>query len=75
MLDRIDREIHVELRPVQVVRLRALHVEDRSHWRIREPGELLEREKQLSIPQEEPEAMLRDVGDFSLGNGGSRPRE
>jgi hypothetical protein len=40
MLDGIDVEINVEIRPVQVVRLRQLHVYEMPNGNILEPGEL-----------------------------------
>jgi len=59
-------KIHVELRPVEVMRLRALDVKDRTHGCISEPGEVLEREEVLCLVEQQPEAVRRDAEDFTL---------
>jgi hypothetical protein len=65
MLDRIDCEINVELRPVQMTRLRTLYPEDRRNRGVLEPRKLFEWEEALSIIDEQPEAMRRDVRNFN----------
>jgi hypothetical protein len=65
MRDGVDVEIHVELRPVEVMWLRTLDLKDGVHRRISEPGEVLEREEVLCLVEQEPEAVRRDAQDFN----------
>lgn len=65
MLDGVDREVYVEVWPVEVVGMWPFDVQDRGHGGGLEPWELLEGQEQLSLLQEEPEAVLRDVGHLS----------
>jgi hypothetical protein len=57
---RLDVKINVEVRPVEVVRLRTLDMEDRAHGCVSEPGEVLECEEVLCLVQQQPEAVGRD---------------
>ena len=61
-------QIDVEVWPVQVMGMRPFHLENSSHRCFPEPGKLLEREEELPIVQEEPEAVLRDIRDLNVGN-------
>jgi len=63
--DRVDVKIHVELRPVEVVRLRALDLKDGPHRCVSEPGEVLECEEVLCFVDQQPEAVRRDAEDFN----------
>jgi hypothetical protein len=49
-----------------MVRMRQFDVEQFPYGDVAEPRELLERQKQLSLIEQEPEAMLRDVRDFNF---------
>ena len=62
MSNGVDRKIHVEIRPVEVMGLRPFHSYDFCDRGIFKPGKVLERHKQFLIGQKQPEAMLRDVG-------------
>ena len=66
MFDGLHRKIDIELGPVEVVVLRPHNIEDLRYWRALEPREVLERQEQLSIVKEEPEALPRDVRNFNL---------
>jgi hypothetical protein len=72
MLDRVDREVNIEVGPVQVMGLWPLEVEDRFYRRFREPREFRERHEELAIVNEQPDAVPRDVRDLSCRNGRSR---
>jgi len=63
--DRIDVKVHIELRPVEVVRLRTFDVENRTHRCVSKPGEVLEREEVLCFVEQQPEAVRRDAEDFN----------
>jgi len=63
--DRVDVKVHIELRPVEVVRLRTFDVKNRTHRRISKPGEVLKREKVLRVVEQQPEAVRRDAEDFN----------
>ena len=51
-----------------MVRLRPGDVQQLFHGGLLKPGEFLERKEQLFIGQEQPEAVLRDVGDLNSRN-------
>jgi hypothetical protein len=63
--DRVDVKVHIELRPVEVVRLRTFDVENRTHRCVSKPGEVLEREEVLRFVEQQPEAVRRDAEDFN----------
>ncbi len=69
VLDRLDSKIDVQLRPVQVVRMWPLHINELADGPIPEPREILKRQKDLSIAEEEPEAVGRYVGNLNARNG------
>lgn len=52
MSDRFDCDVHIEIRPIQVVRLRPGDVQQLFHGGLLKPGEFLERKEQLFIGQE-----------------------
>jgi hypothetical protein len=58
-------EVHVELRPVEVVRLRSLDSKDGAHRRVSKPRKVLEREEVLGFVEQQPEAVRRDTDDFN----------
>jgi len=60
MCDRLDVKIDVEVRPIEVVWLRTLDMEDPAHGCVSEPGEVLECEEVLRLVQQQPEAVGRD---------------
>lgn len=66
VLDRLHGEIDIEVGPVEMVKLRPLHVQDCGYRGVPKPGENVEGEKQLPISQQEPEAVLRNIGDLSV---------
>ena len=66
MLDRLDVQIHVKVRPVQMMRLRPLDMKNRGYRGMLEPRELVERKEQFPLRQEKPKPMRGNVGDFSL---------
>ena len=65
MRDRLDVKIDVELRPVEMVRLRALDVKDRTHRCVSKPREVLKGEEVLCLVEKEPKAVRRDAEDFN----------
>src|SRR5207244_12145635 len=75
VLDRVDGQVEIELRPVEVTRPRALEPKDRLDRGSLEPGKFLERQEELSAVQQQPEAMPRDVRDLSFRSDGSRHLE
>jgi hypothetical protein len=70
--DRLDRQIDVQRRPVQVARGVPLHCGDAGDRRVAKPGEEIERQEQLLLIEEQPEAMPRDIADFRSRSAGSR---
>jgi len=65
ILDRLDCQIYVQVWPVEMMRRGHSHTHQLCYRGVPEPGELLEREKELAVPEKEPKAMLRDVGNFN----------
>src|SRR5262249_37167164 len=68
MLDRINRQVDVEIGPVEMIRRQPVNTSELCNRRIAEPRELLEREKQLSLVEQQPEAVSRDVGYLNAQN-------
>jgi len=54
VFDGLDGEIHVQLRPPEVVLLRTPDVQQSVDRRLAEPRELLEREEQLPLIEQQP---------------------
>ena len=75
IFDRAECEIYIQERPIQVMWLRSLDLKDRLHWRVSEPGEFFEGEKEFSIIYIDPEAMSRDIGNFNFRSGAPRHLE
>ena len=72
--NRLHREIHVEEWPIQMIGRWPLDVGKLFDGCLLEPGKLLEGQVQLLLPEEQPEAMHRYVGDFRRGSDGARHR-
>jgi hypothetical protein len=66
MLNGFHGKVHIKVGPVQMVRLRELDVQQLSDGNIPEPGKLLKRQEKFPPAEEQPEAMLRDVGHFNF---------
>jgi hypothetical protein len=54
MLDRLHREVHVQAGPVEVIRRRQLHSNQLCYWSFAEPRELVERQEEFALSEEEP---------------------
>src|SRR6476659_6453157 len=67
-----DRQIDIKLRPLQVMGTEQLDVADLSNRSVLEPRRVLERDEQFLLPDEQPEAMRRHVGDFNRGSAWSK---
>ena len=65
VIDRLDGQIHVQVWPIEVVRLRQFHIQDRGDGSFAEPGELVEWQEKLFPAQQQPKAVLRNVGNFN----------
>jgi hypothetical protein len=50
MLDRFHSEVHIKLGPVQMTRMRKLHIQQFSDGNIPEPGKLLKRQEKFPPP-------------------------
>ena len=70
--NRCHRHIGVQLRPIQMVRSRPLHIHQLLNGRTPEPGKMLERNQQLFRTQQQPKAVLGDVGNFNRRSECSR---
>ena len=59
-----DRQIHVEIRPVEMTRRGSLHTDQLGNRGVPEPRELVKRQKQFTVPEKQPKTVLRNVSDF-----------
>jgi len=57
MLDRRNREIHIECRPIQMMWAREFDVRNFSNRRVFEPGEVPERYEHLTLADKQPKTM------------------
>lgn len=69
MIAGLNRDVHVEIGPIQMMRMRELNVAQLADRDVSEPGEMLERQEPLALAEQEPESMLRDVRDLNDRNG------
>jgi hypothetical protein len=65
MLDRIDREIDVELGPVEMPGMRERDIDELADRRLAEPREIGLGHEELALIDQEPEAVPRDVADLN----------
>jgi hypothetical protein len=65
MIDGLDRHVDIEIRPIQMMRMRQLDVAELADRNLSEPGEVLEGQEALLLPEQEPEPVLRNVGDLN----------
>ena len=65
MVERIDSQVDVERRPVQMVRVRAFDLSELPDGGVLEPGDRFEGDEHLSVVNEKPEPERRDVGDLN----------
>ena len=61
MLYRLDGQVNVKIRPVQVTRARQLNVRQLGDRGVTKPGGILERDEALLVTDQEPEALGRSV--------------
>jgi hypothetical protein len=66
MIDRLCRDINVQIGPVEMMGRRPLDVQELCNRRTPEPREQLERQEHFSTRQQEPEALRRDVRDLNV---------
>src|SRR5881397_1230234 len=70
MIDRFNRQIDIQVRPIKVVWTLKLHSDQFANTSIFEPRKLLKRNKALSFSNQNPKPMTRDVRDLNfLRNG------
>jgi hypothetical protein len=79
MLDRLDGEVHVEVRPVEVLGALENDVHEFSDRNLPKPRKVPEGEKEFSIIHEKPESVAGYVADLSSRSAlptrvGSHPR-
>src|SRR5262245_53153375 len=72
LANRFDIEAYIELRPIQVVRTRTLHVGELLDRRLLKPRKIGKRQKYLFVAEEDPETVFGDVRHFSFQSAWSR---
>src|SRR5690242_10549101 len=72
MADGFDSQIHIELGPVEVVRLRTFDVRELRDRSVLEPGKFRKRHKQLLRLQHHPEAVSRNVRHLNVESACAR---
>ena len=75
MLDAIDGQVDIDLRPMKMIRARTLDLKYGSTGRPLEPRKFVEWETVLLLVTEYPKAMLRDIRDLNFRSGCSRHLE
>src|SRR5579859_669909 len=73
--DRVDRQVDVEIGPVKMPWRRPLKPQNRLYRGSLEPGEVLERQEQLTAVEQQPEAVLGNVRDLNFRSGCARHLE
>ena len=66
ILQSIDFQIDVKVRPIQMVPVQQLHVKDFSYLGIPKPRIVIVRHEVLSVIHAKPKTMIVDVGHFNL---------
>lgn len=69
MIDGLDRKVHVQIGPVEMVRMREFDVAQLADRNVSKPRKVLECKKPLSLAKQEPESMLRNVRDLNDRSG------
>jgi len=72
MIDGLDRNVRVQIGPVEMVRMWEFNVAQLADRNVPKPRKVLECEEPLLLTNQEPEAMLRNVRDFNDRSGPSR---
>jgi hypothetical protein len=65
---RIEREVDVEIGPVEMVFVEEFHREDLIERGLSEPRKTLIRQKVLSVVDQEPDSVSIDIGNFNAGS-------
>ena len=65
MPNRVDSEIDVQIWPVKVVGLRPFQIQNGVDVRLLEPREIVKRQEELLVIDEDPESVPGDVGYLS----------
>lgn len=73
VLEGLNAQINVEVRPMEVIWACQCHVKDRSNSGVFEPRELLKRQEQLPIMDQDPKSMLRDVCNLNRRSAPAKP--
>ena len=54
MIDGLDRNVYIQIGPVEMVRMRELDVAQPAYRYVSKPRKVLERQKPLSLTKQEP---------------------
>jgi hypothetical protein len=65
---RLDSQVDIQIRPVEMVRRRQFDVENLPDCNVTKPWKFRKGQKQLLIIQQNPEPVPGDVGYFNGGN-------
>jgi hypothetical protein len=58
MIDGFNREVNIKIRPIQMMRVRQLDIQELADRHISKPGKVFEGQKDFAIVNEQPKAML-----------------
>ena len=72
VFDRVNGEVDVEVRPVDMMRMRKLDVQELSDRGVAEPGELAKGQEMLPVANEQPEAVSGNIPYFNWQSAPSR---
>jgi len=73
VINRLDRQIDIEVGPVEVVWIRKFNMDQFTNTRLFEPRELLKRNETFRFSDKKPEAVARNVRDLNRRSGRSSP--
>ena len=68
VVQRVQAEVHVERRPVEVIAVQKLDVQDFAHPRISKPRILLVRQEVFRPADKQPDSLAVDLCDLSRGS-------
>ena len=73
MLDHVDGQVDVDFWPMKVPGKRLLHLDNGLYRLIAEPRKIRVGHEQLPAPDEQPDAVRRDVRDLNFRSAFARP--
>jgi hypothetical protein len=74
LIQGVEAEIHVKVRPVKVIPVLKLDIQNLINGCVSEPGEVFIRQEILLVLKKKPETETIDVGHFNLQSACAKPQ-